>query len=125
VATGIITTAAGNGVEGYSGDGAAATAAALDSPAGLAVDTAGNVYLADTHNDRIRRIDAATGIITTIAGSGAFGYSGDNAAATGAKLALPHGITLDAAGNVYIVDTRNQRIRRIDAATGQITAVAG
>jgi len=125
VATGIITTIAGNGIEGYSGDDGPATAASLDSPSGLAVDAAGNLYIADTHNQRIRKIAAASGLITTVAGSGAFGYSGDNAAATGAKLALPHGLTLDAAGNVYLVDTRNHRIRRIDAATGQITTIAG
>ncbi len=87
--------------------------------------TANNLYLADTHNHRIRRIDAATGIITTIAGTGAPGFSGDASAATAASLALPHGITIDTAGNLYLADTENHRIRRIDATTGIITTVAG
>lgn len=123
--TGIITTVAGNGTEGYSGDNGPATAASLDSPTGLAIDASGNIYIADTHNHRIRKITAATGIISTVAGTGTPGYSGDNAAAATAKLALPHGLAIDAAGNLYIADTRNQRVRKIAAATGQITTIAG
>ena len=124
-ATGIITTIAGNGTQGYSGDSGLATAASIDSPTGIAVDAANNLYLADTHNHRIRRIDAASGLIATIAGTGIAGYSGDNAAANTAALALPHGLSIDAAGNLYLADTSNNRIRRIDATTGLITTVAG
>ena len=124
-ATSIITTIAGTGTQGFSSDNALATSATIDSPSGLALDAANNLYLADTHNDRIRRIDAATGIITTIAGTGAQGFTGDNVTATTSTLALPHGITLDAAGNLYLADTANHRIRRIDAVTGIITTVAG
>jgi sugar lactone lactonase YvrE len=123
--TGIITTIAGTGTQGFSGDNAPATAATIDSPTGLALDASDNLYLADTHNHRIRRIDAATGIITTLAGTGTPSFSGDNAAATTATLALPHGLTIDATGNLYLADTENHRIRRIDAATGVITTVAG
>lgn len=121
---GTITTIAGNGRQGFSGDGGPAVSAAIDSPTGLAVDAGQNVYLADTHNHRVRRIDAATGQITTIAGSAA-GFSGDNGPATAAALALPHGLSIDSAGNIYIADTANHRIRRIDAVTGAMTTVAG
>ena len=123
--TNIITTIAGNGTQAFSGDAGPANAAAIDSPAGLALDSTGNLYLADTHNHRIRRVDATTGIITTVAGTGTPGYSGDTAAATAASFALPHGLTLDANGNLYLADTANHRIRRIDAATGIITTIAG
>jgi sugar lactone lactonase YvrE len=123
--TGIITTMAGTGTQGFSGDNALATNATIDSPTGLALDAANNLYLADTHNHRIRRIDAVTGIITTIAGTGAQGFTGDTAVATSANLALPHGITLDATGNLYLADTANHLVRRIDAETGIITTVAG
>jgi sugar lactone lactonase YvrE len=125
ISTNVITTIAGAGTQGFSGDAGPAIAAAIDSPTGLALDSAGNLYLADTHNHRIRRIDAISGIITTIAGIGSPGYSGDNAAATSATLALPHGLTIDATGNLYLADTANHRIRRIDATTGIITTIAG
>ncbi len=124
IATGLITTVAGNGTQGFSGDGGLATAASIDSPTGVAIDSAGDLYIADTHNHRIRKI-AATGIITTIAGTGADAFTGDNAAAKAASLALPHGLSIDAAGNLYIADTENHRIRRVDAITGAITTVAG
>jgi sugar lactone lactonase YvrE len=124
-ATGIITTIAGTGTQGFSGDSAPATSAAIDSPTGLALDASSNLYLADTHNHRIRKITAATGIITTIAGTGAPGFSGDTIAAAAATLALPHGLTIDPAGNLYLADTANHRIRRIDATTGIITTAAG
>lgn len=122
---GAISTVAGNGRQGFSGDGGAATAASIDSPSGLAVDAAGNLYIADTHNHRVRRVAAATGVITTIAGTGAEAFSGDDAAATAAALALPHGLSIDGGGNLYIADTANHRIRRIDAVTHAITTVAG
>jgi sugar lactone lactonase YvrE len=123
--TGIITTIAGTAAQGFSGEAGPATSASIDSPTGLALDAIGNLYLADTHNHRIRRIDATTGIITTIAGTGTPGYSGDATAGTTAALALPHGISIDASGNLYVADTENDRIRRIDATTGLITTVAG
>jgi sugar lactone lactonase YvrE len=128
-ATGAIATVAGNGIEGYSGDGGMATAASLDSPNGLAMDTAGNLFIADTHNGRVRRVSAATGAISTVAGTGVVGgnvqvFGGDNGPATAAGLALPRGLTMDAAGNLYFADSANHRIRRISS-TGVITTVAG
>ncbi len=116
---------AGTGTQGFGGDGAAATAALIDSPQGLAVDANGNLYLADTHNHRIRRIDSTTGAITTVAGTGALGFAGDSNAAATSSRALPHGISVDPEGNLYIADTANHRIRRIDAATGDMTTIAG
>ena len=123
--TGIITTIAGTGTQGYSGDGGPSLSAAVDSPTGIAVDASNNLYLADTHNHRIRKIISSTGIITTIAGTGLPGFSGDTTPATAATLALPHGLTADASGNLYLADTANHRIRRIDAVTGLITTVVG
>jgi len=123
--TGTITTVAGAGTQGYAGDSGRAATALLDSPQGLAVDASGNLYLADTHNQRIRRVDATTGVITTVAGTGAFGYAGDSGSSTGARLALPRGLSMDPEGNLYLADTANHRIRRIDAATGAITTVIG
>src|SRR5439155_883661 len=123
--TGNITTIAGTGTQGFSGDNGPATSATLDSPPGPALDAPNNLYLADTHNHRIRRIEAATGIITTIAGSGTAGFSGDTTTSTTATLALPHGITIDPTGNIYFADTQNHRVRRIDTTSGMITTVAG
>lgn len=91
----------------------------------MAVNSAGDLYLSDTHNHRIRKVDAATGIITTIAGTGSPGFSGDSIPAATAALALPHGLSIDSIGNLYIADTENHRIRRIDATTGTITTFAG
>jgi sugar lactone lactonase YvrE len=119
--TGIITTLAGTGIEGYSGDGAAATSAQLDTPTGIAVDATGNIYIADSHNHRIREISG--GIITTFAGTGTPGFSGDSAAATAAQLSLPSGVAVDSSSNVYIADTNNHRIREIT--NGTITTIAG
>jgi len=119
--TGIITTIAGNGTQGFSGDSGLAISASIDFPTGLAADSS-TLYLADTHNHRIRKLNLTTGIITTIAGTGTPNYNGDG---TNANLALPHGLTLDASGNLYLADTVNQRIRRIDAVTGAVTTVAG
>jgi sugar lactone lactonase YvrE len=123
--TGTITTVAGDGTQGFAGDNGPAIAASIDSPTGIAVDASGNLYLADTHNHRIRKITAANGQIATIAGTGSEAFSGDHAAASAAALALPHGLNVDTAGNLYLADTRNHRIRRIDAATGIITTIAG
>ncbi len=123
-AAGIISTIAGNGTPGFSGDGGAATAAQLNYPWGLGVDSAGNVYIADSGNNRIRRVTAA-GIISTIAGNGTLGFSGDGGSATAAQLNFPWGVGVDSAGNVYIADTYNHRVRKITAATGVISTVAG
>lgn len=122
---GIITTVAGSGVQGIAGDDSLATAALFDSPGGLAVDASGNIYLADTHNHRVRRIDAASGKVTTIAGNGIGSFSGDGRAAIRASLDLPRGLSLDQQGNLYIADASNQRVRRIDATSGAITTVVG
>ena len=122
--TGVISTVAGNGTEAFAGDGGPATSASIDSPAGIAVDSGGNLYLADTHNGRIREVVAGTGIISTLAGTGAFGFAGDSGSATSAALAWPRGITVDSSGNVFLADTNNHRIRRISAA-GIMTTIAG
>ena len=95
-ATGIITTVAGNGTVGYSGDGGPATSAQLNVPFGVAVDASGNLYIADAYNHRIRKV-SATGIITTVAGNGSGGYSGDGGPATSAQLDGPQGVAVDGA----------------------------
>ncbi len=120
---GIIITIAGNGVPGYSGDGGPAYAALLDNPTGLAVDGAGNVYIADSGNHAIRKIDTL-GMIATVAGTGAPGFGGDGGPATAAQLNAPAGVALDSAGNLYIADSGNQRIREV-AGDGTITTLAG
>ena len=120
---GRITTIAGNGINGYSGDGEPATLAMLWEPEGIALDTAGNLYIADSSNNRIRKVDL-DGTITTVAGNGAWGYSGDDGPAAQAELASPLGIALDALGNLYIADSGNNRIRKVDL-NGTITTVAG
>ena len=122
-AAGVISTVAGDGTRGYGGDGGPATAAQLSSPYGVALDGAGNLYIADTRNDRIRKVDAS-GAISTVAGDGTQGYSGDGGPATAAQLRLPYGVALDGAGNLYIADTSNDRIRKVDA-SGAISTVAG
>ncbi len=124
-ATGQTSVLAGNGTQGFSGDGVLATAASLDTPSGLAFDGTGNLFLADSHNHCVRRVDAVSGIITTLAGTGRPGYSGDGVPASTARLDLPRGLVVDAAGDLYIADSRNQRIRRVDGATGLISTTAG
>ena len=122
-AAGTITTLAGTAVRGYHGDGGPATAAQLDGPGGLAVDAAGNVYVVAAGNGLVRKIDAA-GTITTLAGTGTRGYAGDGGPAAEAQLNYPSGVAVDAAGNVYVADSGNHRVRKIDAA-GTITTLAG
>lgn len=117
--------AAGRGGGTFAGDGGPATEARLDNPRGVAVDQAGNLYIADSSNDRIRRVDRLTGIITTITGSGERGFTGDGGPAMSAQLYFPHGIALDEIGNLYIADVGNHRVRRVEARTGSISTVAG
>lgn len=124
--TGIITTVAGSGTAGFSGDGSAATAANLNSPTGLALDGAGDLYIADLYNHRIRKVTLSTGIITTVAGSNTTGaFAGDGGAATSARLNGPFGIAFDAAGDLFIADQNNHRIRRVNMSTGIISTFAG
>jgi len=120
-----ISTVAGTGVFGFSGDGSAATAARLSGPQDIAVDTFGNVYIADAAGHRIRKITATTGVISTIAGTGTVGYSGDGGAALSARFSSPIGIALDKEGNIYVSDVGNHCIRKITASTGLISTVAG
>lgn len=122
ISGGAITTVAGDGDQTYSGDGGLATAAGLDSPDGVAVDSALNLYIGDTHNQRVRMVAASTGIITTIAGTGEKTFTADGAAAT-AALARPRGLAVDASGNVYIADSDNDRIREIS--NSNISTIAG
>jgi sugar lactone lactonase YvrE len=121
--SGTITTVAGTGSYGFSGDGGAATSARLAYPNGVGVDASGNFYIGDTNNNRIRKVTAA-GIITTVAGNGSFGYTGDGGAATGTRLASPEGVAVDATGNLYITDSGNARVREVNAA-GSITTLVG
>jgi hypothetical protein len=123
--TGAAQTVAGNGWERFGGDGFPATSASLFQPGGLAQDAGGNLYIAETGSQRIRRVDAASGLITSVAGNGFGGFSGDGGPATGARLLFPRDVAVDAAGNLFIADASNDRVRRVDAATGIITTVAG
>ena len=122
---GSITAAAGAGTRGYAGDGGPATAALLNEPFMCAFDAAGNLYIAEAMNHCIRRVAAATGSITTIAGNGAAGYAGDGGPAIAAALNQPYSLQVAANGDVYIVDRLNFVVRKIDAATGIITTVVG
>ena len=122
--TGLISHVAGTGQARYSGDGGPAAQAALNEPTGLAVNDH-FLYIADQSNNRVRRVDLATGVISTVAGDGAAAYSGDHVPATEASLAGPSGVALGADGVLYIADTFNSRIRSVDPATGRINTVAG
>ncbi|MGA3237671.1 MAG: IPT/TIG domain-containing protein [Bryobacteraceae bacterium] len=120
---GIVTTAAGNGIENYSGDGGPATAAQMNTPANMVFDAVGNLYIADSANNRVRKV-SSSGVITTAAGNGVAGYSGDSGPATSAMLNGPEGLASDADGNVYIADTKNNRIRKL-LPDGTIIGIAG
>ena len=120
-----ITTAAGTGRSGDSGDGGPAASARLNMPFDLAFDGQGNLFFSDTFNHRIRRIDHSSGTITTVAGTGNAGFSGDGGLAVQGQLNEPYGVVLDRSGSVFVADRLNRRIRRIDARTQVITTVAG
>jgi DNA-binding beta-propeller fold protein YncE len=121
----IITTAVGTGEKGFAGDGGPAEKALLNGPFDVCFDRAGNLYFSDTFNNRIRRVAARTGVITTVAGNGEKGYSGDGGPATAAALDEPYGVVVDRDGNLYIADRLNRRVRKVSAGSGTITTLAG
>jgi len=125
VVDGIINTIAGNGIAGFSGDGGVSTAASINIPFSVGVDDSNNVYIDDALNNRIRKVNALTGIISTIAGTGVSGATGDGGPAITAELDTPQSIAVDHLGNVYIADYNNAKIRMINASTGIITTIAG
>lgn len=120
---GVIRTFAGNGSVGYAGDGGQATDAELNNMSGISADTTGNIYIADYGNSRIRKVNSGD-TITTIAGNGIAGFAGDGAAATAAELNYPNGVTADGAGDLYIADSENNRVRKVNSG-GIITTIAG
>jgi len=123
--TGIVETVAGNGSCDFCGDGGPATSACLHNAEGIGLDAMGNLFVTDRWNNRVRRVDALTQTIETVAGNGQFGYCGDGVPATDTCLSFPEHLALDASGNLYIVDWDNSRIRYVDMATGIISTVAG
>ncbi len=126
--TGVITTIAGNGVAGYSGDGGAATSGTIKYPHGINLDTSLNVYFGDDNGyNVIRKVTVSTGVISTVAGTGSTsgGYNGDNIQATAAKLYYPFDVVLDSYNNLYISDRSNNRIRKVTVSTGIITTIVG
>lgn len=124
-ATGIINAYAGTGTAGYTGDGGAATSARLRTPEGITLDPNGDLYIADTGNDVVRKVTAATGVITTFAGTGTGGFLGDGGPATSARLNAPEAVDLGPMGDLFIADTANSRVRRVQSGSGVITTVAG
>lgn len=125
LSSGVITRIAGNGRQGYTGDGGQATSAELNQPQGVAFDSAGDLYIADTNNNVVRMVSAATGIITTVAGNGTAGENGDYGPATQAVLDLPTAVAVDAQGNLYICDSGNNEIRQVNPSTGLIVPYLG
>jgi sugar lactone lactonase YvrE len=120
-----ISSPVGNGRQGYSGDGGPAKEASLNQPFGVVFDEAGNLFVSDTFNHRVRRVDARTGVISTVAGTGERGFSGDGGPATAGNLNEPYGLAVDSEGNLYIADRLNHRVRKVDAKGQVITTVAG
>jgi DNA-binding beta-propeller fold protein YncE len=120
-----ISVVAGNGTKGHSGDGGPAKSAQLSAPHEVRFDSKGNIYVAERDSHVVRYVDMKSGLISTVAGTGTSGYSGDGGPANQAQLAQPHSIALDKSDNVYICDIANHRVRRIDAKTGVITTFAG
>ena len=123
--THLISTLAGTGAEGYNGDGIPAGKASLLYPMSICIDRSGNIFVADSGNCRVRRIEVRTGLIQTVAGTGATPYNGDERRATRANLAYPHSVCVDENMNLYIADTGNHRVRKVDGHTGQIITLAG
>jgi hypothetical protein len=123
--TQVITTVAGTGEAGYSGDGGPATEATMDNIYSLTVDANGDIYIVDRFNAAVRKIDAATGIITTVAGTGEPGYSGDGGPGSQAQMREPNDCWLDGKGGLLIADIQDQRVRRLDLSTGTIDTFAG
>lgn len=124
LSTDMLTIYAGNGTPGYNGDNIPAASALLTNPTGIALDSAGDLYIADTGNERIRKIDTS-GMITTVAGNGSYGFLGDDGPATSAEFARPYGMAVDSFGNLFVADIDNERIRMVSASTGYISTVAG
>ena len=120
-----LSSVAGSGKKGYSGDGGPALQATLSAPHEVRLDRAGNIYIAERDNHVIRRVDAKTHVITTLAGTGVAGFSGDGGPASKAQLRQPHSIAFDSSGRLYICDIGNHRIRRVDLKTGNIETFAG
>ena len=120
-----ITTAVGTGERGFAGDGGPAAQALLNGPFDIGFDAGGNLYFADTFNHRIRRVDARSGVIETVAGSGEAGYRGDGGPARSAAFNEPYGIAVDRDGNIYVADRHNHCVRRIDGRSGIVTTCAG
>lgn len=123
--SGTISTVVGTGEKGYSGDGGPARAARLNNPFDVTFDSAGNLFLSDTFNHVVRRVDARTGVITTVAGAGRPGFDGDGGPATEAHMNEPYGIVVDRRGNLYIADRLNRRVRRVDGKTGTMSTLTG
>lgn len=125
VVPGTIITAAGTGDSGFSGDGVTLERARFDEPRDVAIDQKGTIYVADTGNHRVQAIDPGSRTVSTVAGTGKRGFSGEGGAATNAMLAGPKGVCVDSFGNLYIADTGNNRVRRVDRSSGVISTVAG
>ena len=125
ISTGLISTIAGTGTAGYNSDGILATSALINQPTSLTFDNNGDLYFTDRANQRVRKITTSTGIITTVAGTGTGGFSGDGGAAITAQLSGPNEVAFDAAGNLFISDWFNQRVRKVDKVTGIITTITG